>query len=135
MARLYREPEKMKSPTGTSAKTQLGLEKIAKLVPSEIIAGYLTILGFISALDPNIQEIVSAGIIALCTCLTPIYLKMMSDKDSAIRNHLIMSTIAFLVWAYAISGNNFPYLQFESSIASILLVVFTLISGVVPLNK
>ncbi|MDN5215123.1 hypothetical protein QQ020_23785 [Fulvivirgaceae bacterium BMA12] len=141
MSRLFYEAEKSSNKFKSGSenghkRAKLGLEKIASLVPAEIIATYLTILGFISDnWDFQTREIVTSICIAICTILTPIYLRKMSTPGKPIKVHLIMSTIAFLIWAYATSGDRFPLVEYESSIASIILVLFTLISGAIPLNK
>jgi hypothetical protein len=48
--------------------------------------------------------------------------------------HLIISTVAFGIWAYAISGNVVlgpP--GFQYALAGIALLLFTFISGFIPL--
>ncbi|MFZ1560393.1 MAG: hypothetical protein WAT37_10740 [Saprospiraceae bacterium] len=141
MARLYYDQSidgvQLKGPGSQGQNFDSYLEKVSKLVPSEIIAGYLTMMGFvptIKSFDPNIISwiIFGAGLI-----LTPFYLNKVASVGKPKRNHLILSTVAFAVWAYVTTG---PLLfessgMYDSAIASITLVLFSLISGIVPLNK
>lgn len=144
MSRLYYE--KQTSPTFESdspveeKKATDYLEKVALLVPSEVIAGYLTMMGLTSAVSSTQARNVTIWIILLAgLILTPVYLNKVAEKGKPKRNHIVLSTIAFLVWAAATTGNqifqSFNLGEFDPALASISLVLFTLVSGAVPLNK
>jgi hypothetical protein len=110
------------------------LEKVAKVVPSEIVAGYLTLVGFVPLIrQATIRPWVYAAAFAICVILTPLYMNAQADKAKPKRRHLILSTVAFIVWAYAVSGNAVAAPLYDPAVASILLVVFSLISGAIPL--
>ena len=116
------------------------LEKVARLIPSEIIAGYLTMMGFVGSVkDIHTQNVIAWIVFSIGLILTPIYLSNVAEADKPKRNHLILSTVAFLVWAYVTTGKQLletisPNL-FDQAVASIVLVAFSLISAVIPLNK
>ena len=116
------------------------LDKVARLIPSEIIAGYLTMIGFVGAVkDIQAQNIIIWIVFGIGLILTPIYLNKVAEAGKPKRNHLVLSTFAFLVWAYVTTGKQLletisPDL-FDQAIASIILVAFSLISAVIPLNK
>ncbi|NNV57758.1 hypothetical protein [Limnovirga soli] len=116
------------------------LNKVARLIPSEIIGGYLTMIGFVGSVkNIHAQNITAWVVFALGLILTPFYLNNVAEADKPKRNHLILSTIAFLVWAYVTTGKQLlatisPNI-FDQAIASIVLVAFSLISAVTPLNK
>lgn len=111
-------------------------EKVAKLIPGEIIAGYVCLVGLIPLIKfESVRPLAFAANFVLCLVLTPIYLNVQAERGRPKRNHLILSTVAFPVWAYAVSGGVvIPHL-YDSAIASILLVLFTLVSGVIPLDE
>lgn len=144
MGRLYYE--KKYDPTTTKAlggdKQNVGdyLEKVSRLVPAEVVAGYLTMIGFAGSIkNIQTQNIFIWIIFAIGLVLTPIYLNKVADANKPKRNHLILSTVAFIVWAYVTTGKQLletisPDI-FEQAIASIILVAFSLISAVIPLNK
>src|SRR6202035_52066 len=80
------------------------LEKVAKLVPSEVLALYLALVGWVPAVKLAISKWwLYAGCFAICLILTPLYLSKMADKGKPKRMHLILSTAAFVVWASSVS--------------------------------
>ena len=144
MGRLYYE--KQHDPTQPTAFAGEGqgfsdnLDKVARLIPSEIIAGYLTMIGFVGSVkNIQTQNTIVWIVFGIGLILTPIYLNNVAEADKPKRNHLILSTVAFLVWAYVTTGKQLletisPNI-FEPAVASIVLVAFSLISAVIPLNK
>jgi len=121
---------------GQGDGAKLYLEKISKLVPSEVLAGYLTLVGLVAAIShPQLQNLSYYGSFFLCLFLTPLYLNYQAEGNRPKLNHLMVSTIAFVVWAYAMSGDKVFTRFYDPAAASAVLVVFTLVSGVVPLKK
>ena len=111
-------------------------EQVAKLVPSEVVAGYLTCVGLVDKLRESWRNPGFAAVFVLCLVLTPVYLNKVADPGKPRRNHLIVSSIAFVVWAYSVSGKLvLGDSWYDPALASLLLIVFTLISAVVPLNR
>jgi len=136
MARLYYERPKTAAALASGSPQALDewAEKITKLIPSEIVAGYLTLVGLISKLTSNARwwMWISVGV---CFVLTPLYLKKVAVPGKPIRNHLIVSAFGFIVWAYSVSGHLVVPNYYDAAVASIVLVLFTLISGVIPMDK
>jgi hypothetical protein len=119
---------------GNGAK--IYLEKISKLIPSEVLAGYLTLVGLVAAIHhPELHSSFYYGSFLLCLVLTPLYLNYQAEGNKPKLTHLIISTVAFMVWAYAMSGDKVFTRFYDPAAASAVLVVFTLVSGVVPLKK
>ena len=111
-------------------------EKVAKLIPSEIVAGYIALINLIPLVKiPNISNWLYPIVFLLCLILTPLYLNVLAEKKRPKRNHLIISSISFIIWAYCVSGNIIIPKLYDSAISSMLLIAFTLISGVIPLKK
>ena len=143
MSRLYydkkTDPQTQKGvapPTNTSNGKEY-LEKVAKIVPSEIIAGYLALVGLVPSigLGESVEKGFYYGIFILCVILTPIYFKAQSDKTKPTPTiHIILSTVAFVIWAYSTTGDKIVHDFFNAAIASIVLAAFSLITGKIPLN-
>jgi hypothetical protein len=145
MSRLYYEADHvfavpkdaLRLETGShTAAAKSYLEKVAKLVPSEVIIGYLTIIGFV----PLIRFLWLRGwfywgTFALGLVLTPIYLNFQAEKGKPKTAHLGVSTAAFVIWAYATSGEKVVPDLYDPAIGSIVLVAFSLISGAIPLRR
>lgn len=118
------------------SKLNSHLDKVSKLIPSEIIAGYLAMFGFVPLVQNKaLQSGVLWVIFGLCLIVTPIYLNRQAEKNKPKRNHLIISTIAFIVWAYATTGSTLVTDFYDAAIGSIVLVAFSLISAAIPLDK
>ena len=110
------------------------LDKVSKLIPSEIIAGYLTIFGLIATAPEGMRKPLYWGSAALCFILTPIYLYFQAEANKPKYVHLIVSTVAFLIWAYVTTGSTLVGELYNAAVASIFLIVFSLISGIIPLK-
>lgn len=120
-----------------TSPTKSYFEKVAKLVPSEIIAGFLAMCGFVPNIgDDSINSrTVYLIIFGFCLILTPVYLNFFAEKDKPKRIHLIISSLAFVVWAYVTTGSELFPDFYNAAIASIILVAFSLVSALIPLNK
>jgi hypothetical protein len=90
------------------------LTKIVKYIPTEIIAAYVTLSGFILGGSYNQQQQLFyfwVVFIALLI-LTPLYLHVAtseSGKTSSLR-HPVAGALAFAAWAFASGG---PFIQFQ----------------------
>ena len=139
MARLYYEKEpssRLQSGSDSSINnTKDYLEKVSKIIPSEVIAGYLALIGFVPLIkNQNLHEGFYYGIFFLGILLSPIYLNSQADKGKPKIIHLFLSSLSFIFWAYSTTGDKIFPNFFDSAIASILLISFSLISGKIPLN-
>jgi hypothetical protein len=108
-------------------------ERIAKYVPAEVIAAYLTLLPIVlggSDPDTHRRTILLAVIFGLGVLFTPAYLWRFRAQGNAKLYHFVISTLAFVIWAYSIPEGLFDDVgAYDKVIAPILLVVFTLVSG------
>lgn len=115
------------------------LNKVSRLIPAEVIAGYLTMSGLVTAIkDESLQHVFSWIVFAAGLILTPLYLNMVADPGKPKRNHLIVSTFAFLVWAYVTTGAALSAtvgVNYDAAAASIVLILFSFISALIPLDK
>ena len=151
MSRLVRIPRELPSidgavqtgPDGEPLNIYLGdsyLERIAKYVPAEMLAFSI----FINAiLDQAMKSggkltsmagfpVVTIATIALVACMicTPLFVWYVRQKGDAWFTNALVSTLAFPVWSYAI-GNVAFYDYRDGNLAAILLVSFSLLSGLV----
>ncbi len=108
-------------------------DRLVKLIPSEIIAAYVTFSGIIDGFAKSSPQSKSTTllwiIIVLLLILTPIYLRVISGVNSI--KQLVFSSFAFFIWAHA---TNSPYdnkiilgFPFEIIIAMILIFYTLLI--------
>ena len=139
MSRLFYEPvptDRAKLAGRQDNNTKKYLEKVSKIVPAEIVAGYVAMLELVSMIrNKDLHNKFYIGIFLLCAILTPLYTYYQAEKDKPYVMHIIMTTLSFCVWAFAVSGKQWFADAHEPAIASILLVAFTLVSGFIPLRK
>lgn len=112
------------------------LQRVAKYVPGEVIAAYLAINGFLISVPQEARIVLLLINFFACLVLTPIYLAQMAEANQPKCTHLIVATVAFVVWAYTVSGDSGIFGMsvlnwYNSGVASALLVLFSLISGVI----
>jgi hypothetical protein len=73
------------------------------------------------------------AIFIVCLILTPIYLNRFAESGKPKKRQLLLGTLAFLVWAYATSGQFVFGQSYDPAIAAIVLGLFSLASAVVPI--
>jgi hypothetical protein len=141
MSRLYYPPENKGALTKGGEGEGGGFDageagkKIAKLIPAEIITGYMGLIGVALNIRPDWQLYAYAAFFLLCWVLTPFYLNQMAEPGKPKRNHLIVSSLAFPVWAYLVSGHQVIPDYFDAGLATAVAIVFSLVTGLIPMNK
>jgi hypothetical protein len=99
------------------------LTALLKLIPSEVVAVYLFVLGI---LPPRpVPHLVVAGVLVV---LTPLYLRFSMGVRSA--DQLAISCISMLIWIYALGQGPVRFLQppwYEPWYGSVALAIWTLI--------
>lgn len=112
---------------------QIYLDKLLKLIPSEIIAAYLFIQNLIAdqpVVIGNIdyQIIVLWLVVGVFIIVTPVYLVNVQHVYKM--NQIVLSSIAFLIWTYSLGGPFRLEGWYNPQIAAILLVFWTLITPI-----
>ena len=102
--------------------------RLLKLIPSEIVAAYLVIIGFI---PPGYEhsKILLTIVTAVLLIMVPFYLiSFMAVKGPL---QIIFTSLSFLVWVYSMGGPFLYYGIHEAVIGSALLVLWTLLIPIV----
>jgi len=101
--------------------------RLLKYIPAEIVGLYLTLANITNT--QSVAEWISWFVFVVCLLLTPLYLwrvlKVMKSTQ------LIISTLSFVVWSYAIGG---PFEQsglFNNVFAAILLPIYTVLIPII----
>jgi hypothetical protein len=107
------------------------IERVAKYIPGEVVAGYLAIMGMIEAADEkNAARLGLAwAVFVIGVIVTPIYLTMVGKPIGQQKITIWISTFAFVVWAYALGG---PFKLSEihnGLLGSVAVGVVTWLSG------
>ena len=98
--------------------------KLLKLIPSEIIAAYLIIAGFIPAGYVH-SKVLLTIITAVLLILVPLYLIRLQGVKGPFQ--IVFTSLSFLVWVYSIGGPFVFYGIHEAVIGSSILVIWTLL--------
>lgn len=104
-------------------------DRLLKLIPSEIVAAYAAIQGFLIAQD----TLIVIAVIVILFVMTYFYLlKVEEVKDL---KHRVFATISFLVWVYAIAPetilDELHEVLYNPPLASITLILWTLLIPIV----
>ncbi|WP_436517978.1 hypothetical protein [Ekhidna sp. To15] len=112
--------------------------KLTKLIPGEIVTGYLFIKGSYEAVlkiatdDPALSEstvktVMYVAIIALTVLAPVIYKRAFEVKNN---KQLTITVIAFLCWVFSIGGpfDTFFHSEFKSFLSGLLVLFFTLVA-------
>lgn len=80
--------------------------RLAKYIPAEVISGYMVLSGLVDAASKEspLRFPAACFIVILGTILTPIYFYSNWHPVGVQRWQLPISTVAFVLWAYALGG-------------------------------
>lgn len=131
-------PGQHQPPTMIIADTYL--ERLGKYVPAEMIAFTIFINAILeqairtggksAAMGGLPITIVGAVALVAAMVMTPIYVWYVREENDAWIINAVMSTLAFPFWAYALGAVAFEN-YFDGNLAAILLISFSLFSGLV----
>ena len=101
------------APTTTSASEVQPVDgqydRILKLVPAEVIAGYTALIAIIGTISTSSLEVALPVALVACTALTLLALRNASKDRDAPPLQYIFSLLAFLAWAFAIRDPLVPF--------------------------
>ena len=129
--------------------------RMVKYVPSEVIAFYLAadkLFDPLSTTPQTTEQAASSGMVTnfvngngplfalaiffLGLVATPLYIRLQAEKEQVWGVHAVMSTVAYIIWTYATQGGVFSsYGLYDPRFASLLVLVYTLLSGFVVPSK
>ncbi len=100
------------------------IDRLFKYIPSELVAGYIFVLGVMQKLTEKGEiGVFQWGIFAIFCVLTPLYL-LRIQKVKKISQHVI-SVLSFIVWVFAIGGPFALYSWYNPVYGEVLLPLFT----------
>ena len=107
------------------------LERVAKYIPGEIVAAYIFFNGLINAEHSHGMRTTYFSVtFVFCLIMTPIYLGRVAEAGDPKRYQQVVSSIAFILWAYALGVGIFVELGIYLPIlAGLLLGMFSVVSA------
>jgi len=112
------------------------LDRVARYVPAEILAAYLTLVPIITATtkekEQAVLQIALLAVVLVGLLLLNIpYLLRAAQPDQPKRKHILVSTAAYLAWTYSIGGLWTRIGLYHEAVAAILIVFVSLGSGLI----
>jgi hypothetical protein len=110
------------------------LDRVARYVPAEILAAYLTLLPIVlgtTKADPKLRIGLLAVILFGLALLNLPYISRMAKPNQPKQKQMIVSTLAFLAWTYSIGGFWSQLGLYHEAIAAIVIVFVSLGSGLI----
>ncbi len=101
--------------------------KLLKYIPAEIISGYVAIDAIFKSID-DVSDTFQWIVVAALTVLTALYILRLTNeptKPPAI-SQVLISTVAFVVWVFALGGPFATMDWYQYYYGAILLVMYTL---------
>jgi hypothetical protein len=120
--------------------------RMVKYIPAEVVAFYLAadklFVKGAEAVKANIADAFvadhlfdfSIAVFVIALFGTPIYLRQQAAEGQPWQVQAVVSTLAFVIWAYAVQGQIFASV-YSSAISAFLVLVFTFASGFVKPGK
>jgi len=105
------------------------LGKVLKLIPAEVVSIYIAAIGIIEVTESVNNTMMFWIIFVLCFIATPLYLWRLTHVKDTLQ--LVISTIAFVVWVFAV-GNKFiteTITGYQTAYGAIFLIFFTFFVG------
>ncbi len=80
--------------------------RLIKYIPAEIISGYMLLSGIAQAAGASspLQAPAQWGLVVVGAVLTPFYLWRVGNPKGVQWWHLLISTVSFVLWTYALGG-------------------------------
>lgn len=104
------------------------LSQVLKYIPTEIVMTYISIEGILRSAYKGKEHILLYVAIAMMI-ITPLWLWRVSRVNS--RAQLVLSTLSFIMWLFAMGGP-FTYMKwYEPALGAIALPLFTLLAPII----
>lgn len=114
---------------GQEVKIDGYFDKLLKYIPTEIVGGWVAITGLIKSASNIPTNTILWILLVIFTGLTALYIlkQTFEPKKPLAIKQTIISTIAFIVWVFAL-GEPFDTLSFYNPVyGSVLLILYNLI--------
>lgn len=140
MRRIIRKvdlsPPSVNAKSSGPPKADSHMDQVAKLVPAEIVAAFLAVdnlilskIGEASNTTDSIKMIYWGGVFTVLLIATPFYVKRaITSQLPLLKSQLVVSTLAFVFWAFAIGGPFALTNWYDHMYAGLALIVFSVVS-------
>jgi len=129
LQRMNQPGSEARVPAGTATRDGY-FDRLFKYIPSELVAGYIFVLGVVNQLIDAGEIRIFQWLLFIVFCiLTPLYLWRV-QKVLKVQQHII-SLLSFVVWVFALGGPFALSEWYNPVYGAILLPVFTLVVAII----
>jgi hypothetical protein len=98
-------------------------DRLIKYIPPDVIAAFTAIEGILAGSKSPNAVVLGWLVFAVIGIATPFYLSRVGGVRKPVQ--VVISTVAFVVWAFAYPGEPFRSLIADNTIASVVLALYT----------
>jgi hypothetical protein len=108
------------------------LGRVVKYIPAEIVTLYVSAIGIVPDTNLN-RNTFLWGIFAFCAVGTPVFMSLVTRdaNKKPLLTQVILATVAFPIWAYALGGIFTTTPGYAPFIGSLLLMAATFLFGLI----
>ena len=119
------------------------LTRLLKYIPTEVVAGYLFFQGIVEGVSPDdkLRLIACWAVFFLGAVLTYVYLRRVGQETPTKKQNLVISVVAFVLWAYALGGPfklgppPFPDGHYRPWLGAVVAGAFSWVLGLIKLRE
>jgi hypothetical protein len=130
MSRRIETARRVEALGAESATQDTYWDKVLKYIPAEIVAAWIFLAALIASATPPPPNLVHWIIFGVMVILTAGWIYRRTGTP-VVWTQIIISTIAFAVWAFALGGPFETIGWYRPLYGSIVLVIYTLAVGIV----
>jgi hypothetical protein len=139
-SRLYIPPvNKPKAADGSVDYAEVignAVKKVLKLIPFEVVAVYTAAVYVASDVtNASLHIWLFRGAFVAGLIATPTYLYKAADRQKPYRTQMVLSTIAFAVWAYLTTGKQLVPQWYDRAGGFYAVLIYSLVAGCFPIKR
>jgi hypothetical protein len=118
-------------PTTSQSDGESYADRVAKYVPGEIVAGYAVLYAIVQQVPESdtLRTPAAWAVFAICLVATPIYLVRVGRPSGQQWVQVVISSVAFVIWAYTLGGPFADTPGYRPWIGGLLVGLYTFLAG------
>ncbi len=112
-------------------------DKLIKYIPADIVAGWTAVSGLIAGRDADQQGTLLWVVFLVALVITPLWISRVTGRSGMkpATTQIVISTVAFVVWVFALGGPFAGLSWYDPVYGSLLLIGFTFIVPIINPNE
>lgn len=108
-------------------------DKLIKYIPADIVAGWTAVTGLIASADAGSQGGLMWIVFVVGLVITPLWIWRVTSEPNTkpAVTQIVISTLAFIVWVFALGGPFTGLSWYDPLYGSLLLIGFTFVVPII----